>query len=224
MELIEKSYKVNIDGQWRINDLYIFSRNYEQVYYALFSLYEHDNDEIESSIKGAYAGFPWQGGYSAVNFYNQLKNTTPNQKRLQILTMQYASPGWVELSMIIGIAVSIKQIVGAITFTFKEVNSTYNEIYRGAKERELLKIKVEQTKNDHERKLLFTANFKKAEKTHLEFIEKENRRLAQILKIKDLNKIHEKTGSPLKTFKILLSLYRRVRSLSELEVQGKLKL
>lgn len=224
MFLVEENYKLNIDGSWDINDLYTFSRNYEQVYYAIYSLYPHDDEKIEKKIKGAYSSFPWQGGYSAVNFYDQLKYTTPSQKRLKILTMQYASPGWFELSIIIGVAVSIKQIVGAITFSIKEMNSTYNEIYRGAKERKLLKIQVEQTENEHQKKMAFEANFKKAEGENLKFIEEQNEKLARILKIEDVKKIHEKTGSPLKTLKILMSLYRRVRKLSELGAEGKLKL
>ena len=131
---------------------------------------------------------------------------------------------WFELSMIIGVAISIKQVVGAVTYSFKEINSTYNEIYRGAKERKLLKIQVGIASDDYERKKQFKENFKKEEEKNLHFIEFENKRLAKILHIENLSKIHEKTGSPLKTLKILMSLYRRVRNLSELEREGKLKL
>ncbi len=224
MDLEEGKYKVEIDGDWDINDLYIFSKNYEQVYYALFSLYTH-NEETERRIRGAYAGLPWQGGYSAVNFYEQLKYTTPHKNRPKIITMQYASPGWFELSMIIGVAVSIKQVVGAITFSLKEINSTYHRIYSDAKDRKLLRIKADQAvRNEDEKKKYFNQAFSEIENKNIDFIRKEVAVLASILKINDVESLHKKTGSPLRTLKILLSLYRRIRKLAEMEKDGKTRL
>ena len=105
------------------------------------------------------------------------------------------------------------------------MNSTYHKIYSNAQERKLLKIKVDQAITDKDEKdRVFKKNFAAMEKENIDFIRNEVSTLAKMLQIQNVDKIHEKTGSPLKTFKILLSLYRRVRNLAKMEKDGKTKL
>jgi hypothetical protein len=211
INLSEESYKIPMDGRWNLEDLYIFPHTYEQVYFLIYSLLPHDDEEIQEKIKYAYSAFPWQGGYSAVNFYNKLKFTTPKQNRPQVLTIQYASPGWIELSLIIGVAVSVQRIVIAVSASIREANSVYSEIHKGMSERKLLRIKIEKEELA-------------LEEQNAEYIQKTVERMVKLLGLKDIEQMHKKSGSPLKTLKILLSLYRRVRTLAEFQKNGKTKL
>lgn len=211
IDLTEENYKIHIDGKWNLEDLYVFPHTYEQVYFLIYSLLPHEDDEIQEKIKYAYSAFPWQGGYSAVNFYNKLKYTTPKRERPQVLSMQYASPGWIELSLIIGVAFAVERIVKAISSSIREANSVYHEIHVGMSKRKLLRIEAKKKEIE-------------LEEQHAEYIQKSANKMVQLLGLKDVQQMHQKSGSPLKTLKILLSLYRRVRTLAEFQGNGKTKL
>jgi len=211
MDLSESNYKISIDGRWDLEDLYVFPRSYGQVYFLVFSLLPHEDETIQEHIKFAYSRFPWRGGYSAVNFYNNLKYTTPKLHRPQVLSMQYASPGWIELRLINFVAHTVESIVKSIAESILHVNRVYNEIHKGLSERKLLRIDVKKKELE-------------LEMMHTDFIEKSATTMARLVGLEDLTQMHEKTGSPLKTLKILLSLYRRIRTLAEYQNKGKTKL
>jgi hypothetical protein len=58
----------------------------------------------------------------------------------------------------------------------------------------------------------------------MEYIQKSADSMVELLKLEDREQMDIKSGSPLKTLKILLSLYRRIRTLAEFERLGKTKL
>jgi len=211
MDLAESNYSINIDGRWDLEDLYVFPRSYEQVYFLVFSLLPHEDENIQERIKYAYSGFPWRGGYSAVNFYNNLKYTTPKLQRPQVLSIQYASPGWIELRLINFVAQTVEAIVKSIAESILHANRVYNEIHKGLSERKLLRIDVK--KKELELELM-----------HTEYIEQSANTMARLVGLENLTQMHEKTGSPLKTLKILLSLYRCIRTLAEYQNKGKTRL
>jgi hypothetical protein len=206
----EDGYKIPIDGKWDLEDLYRFPRAYEQLYYAMYSILPHKNEIIQDRIKIAYSTFPWQGGYSAVNFYNHLKYTIPKRDRPQILSLRYASLGWIELSAIVSVSGSIALVVRSISSSVNKANETYNNIHKGLSERKLLRIQVERAE------LELAAE-------HIKFIRHSNKELARIFEISGVEQINEKTGSELKTLKILLSMYRRFRVLCDFHLKGKAK-
>jgi len=91
------TYRIKLDGEWSLEDLYVFPRTYEQVYLLFYSL-SPDIVEIDlDRMEHAYSAFPWQGGYSAVDFYGQLKYSTRKQFRPEIESIEYHSPGHLDL-------------------------------------------------------------------------------------------------------------------------------
>jgi hypothetical protein len=208
MNLYESDYKIPIDGDWFLEDLYVFPKAYEQVYFLIFSLLPQEDEEIEERIKYAYSQFPWKGGYSAVNFYDKLKYTTSRVRRPKVISMQYASPGWIELSAILPIAVAVEKLIKSISNSICSTNRAYHEVYTGMQKRKLLRIEIKSKEIELEQK-------------HAEFIELQVKTMANILRLEDVDNIHEKSGSQLKSLKILLSLYRRVRTLAKFQINGK---
>lgn len=211
MDLTEANHKILIDGEWDLEDLYRFPRTYEQVYFLYYSLFPHEDDCIEGRIADAFRGYPWRGGYSAVNFYNRLKYLVPKKKRPQVISLQYASPGWIELSLVFAVAVTAERTIKAIATAIKEANCTYQQIYRAMQDRKLLQIEVKKKELE-------------LEKAHQKFIESSTHTMVTLLGLSSVDQINQKTGSPLKTLKILLSLYRRIRTLAEYQNKGKTKL
>lgn len=105
------TYTIDIGGEWSLEDLYVFPRTYEQVYFLIYSLLPAHYDLDVERIEHAYRAFPWQGGYSAVNFYNHLKYVTPPRERPQVILINYSSPGWLELGIILTVALNVERII-----------------------------------------------------------------------------------------------------------------
>ena len=142
-----KSYKIFIDKRWSLEDLYKFPRAYEQVYFAFEAVLPSPDEVTDERIERAFRAFPWQGGYSAVSFYNQLKYATPPKRRPLIQKMQYASPGYIELLLNLPLAVQIAGVVGSVAASIGACNKTYNAIHTDLQKRKLLRMDVEGSKN-----------------------------------------------------------------------------
>ena len=203
-----ETYKINIDERWTLEDLYVFSRTYEQVYFLTYSLFPELPDTAVDRVARAYQAFPWKGGYSAVNFYNQLKYAVPPAKRPKVVAIQYASPGFIELALIVAVSAAISRIVRHFTGSIREMNATYNEIMSDLQKRKLLRLEVKQ-------KELELSQAQSA------VIEQHADQMAQLLGFQGHAQLTERTGHPYITLKILLSYYRRLRKLAEFRAKGK---
>lgn len=204
-------YNIPIDGRWSLEDLYRFPRAFEQVYFAFEAISPTDTLESEQRISRAFAAFPWQGGYSAVSFYNQLKYATPVAQRPTVTRIQYASPGVIELYLNVDLAILIGSVVTAIAGSIGVCNKVYNSIHSDLQNRKLLRLEVERKKLELAR-------------DELKIVLEMSETLAQMLELPSAKFLHERTNDPLKSLKILLSVYRRVRTLAEFKLKGKANL
>lgn len=217
---MKKEYQIKIDGEWTLEDWYAFPHTYSQVYGFVYSLFEIRKylevdwdefaEEIDERILFTYTSQPWRGGYSAVNFYNYLKNLVPPHHRPRIKAVHYESPGFIKLVLFVPAAKAIKEIVQTFCDAGKSINSLYNEIYKGMYERKLLKLDVKKKELE----------LKEAD---LKFIESSTKSLARLMGFKSTRQLHQATRNPLTSLKILLSFYRRIRTLAEYTKKGKSK-
>lgn len=203
-------YEIPIGGKWSLEDLYVFPRAYEQCYFLYLGLLPDVWDADQERIAHAYSAFPWQGGYSAVGFYNQLKWAVPRGKRPRVIRIEYASPGLIELALLLAVAKIIERIVHSLCSSAKELNATYTEVYRDLHERKLLKVRTE----DEIRSL---------SPSERRVVNQHAGTMALVLNV-DVNALDEMTGSSFKSLKILLSLFRRLKRLAEFQRMGKINL
>jgi hypothetical protein len=166
---------------------------------------------FEDRVESAFRAHPWRGGFSAVNFYDQLGYLVPSRDRPKIHSIRYASPGWLELTLAVAIAANIEKLVEAFTKSGKLLNSLYKDIYKGLHQRRLMSIKVKRQEIALRR-------------DQIRFAQESAKALSQLLDFKHLNDLDNLTRNPLGTLKILLSLYRRVRLLAKYESKGKANL
>ena len=208
-----ENIKLYIDGRWELTDLNVLTRVYIQVYGLLYSLDVAD-DYIEEEIQYIYGKYPWRGGYSAVNFYQNLFSKMPREYRPKIKSIQYASPGFIELSQLVEVAKDISLIVGYVSAALLAGNKTYSTIQKGIRERKLSKIDL----RSEELKLL---------EKERDFIHKSVNDIAQIMGVRKetLAKLYFRAeNNELAVLKILSSLYRRARDLAKLQNTQKLNL
>jgi hypothetical protein len=207
-----ETYRISIDGDWTLEDWYVFPRTLSQVYAFLYSMTavseSKEEPDEDDHLYITYTAHPWRGGYSAVNFYNYLQNLVPGPLRPRVVSAQFSSPGWFELGLAVAVALSIKRIVKAFCDAGREINSLYNEIYNGLQERKLLSISVKRKELQLEREVV-------------EFIDLSMKCLARMMGFEGVRELYKVTPNPLAAVKILLSFYRRVGTLAEYQQKGK---
>jgi hypothetical protein len=204
-------HQIPIGGKWTLEDLYTFPHTYEQCYFMYLALTPRTAEFEDERVLYAYEAFPWQGGYSAVDFYNQLKYAVPRQRRPRIVRIRYSSPGFIELGgLSVAVALGLEKVVKNICNSAKMISGTYTAIYRDMQKRKLLRIRT-----DNEiRKLT-------REERHI--VKEHADNLARVLDV-DPDVLTERTGSSYKSLKILMSLFRRVRVLVGFQNSGRLRL
>ena len=101
-----------MDERWEIRDLYFFPHRYSEVYSFLFALHEARFGR-GSRFSETFRRYPWRGGYSAVNFYDDLYESIPHTDRPIINKIQYSSPGYIEPGAAIVIVTQIDHILQA---------------------------------------------------------------------------------------------------------------
>jgi hypothetical protein len=120
-------YRINLNEEWSLEDLYKFPRLYEQLYYFYLSL---DLAYVDlERVSRAYELFPWQGGYSAVDFFEQLKYASKPKARPSIVAIRKESPGYLDLNVLGLTAVTLSFAINRLCATINKANDTYQNIY-----------------------------------------------------------------------------------------------
>lgn len=205
----QEKYRISLNNEWTLRDLSEFPRVYSQVYSFLYSLQAPLADLYDlEKLRDAFTTYPWQGGYSTVGFYNSIQAFIHPDHKPEILSIQYASPGWIDLQLFNPTAFSIETIVLSLVRSEDELRSHYRNVYRELRERKLIK---------------FSVKLKEARlnKENVEFINESTRRLVELMGFEYLDRINELADNPLTILKILLSFYRRVMKLAQYQQDGK---
>ena len=203
------SYRIKMDGTWRFDDLYGFSRVYSQLYAFQYSFEQQTvSEDTFWWFSDPYVAHPWVGGYDAVNFYKQLEKRVPPRHRPTLLRMHYASPGWMDLGLSLVVAECIRKVVHRYIDTASALNRLYNEIQKGVQERKLMKISVKRSEL-------------RLNRDRMQFIEDCSEKLSGHLEFEHKQELDVLTGNALTTLKILQSHFRRIKKLSEYETSGK---
>jgi len=208
-----ENIKLHIDGRWELTDLNLLTRVYIQIYGLIYSLDVAD-DYLDEEIQYIYGKYPWKGGFSAVNFYQNLFSKMPRKYRPEIKSFQYASPGFMELSQLVDVAKDISLIVGYVSAALLAGNKTYSSIQKGIRERKLSKVDL----RSEELKLL---------EQERDFIHKSVNDIAKVMGVRKetLAKLYLRAeNNELAVLKILSSLYRRARDLAKLQNKQQLNL
>jgi hypothetical protein len=205
-----------LDKDWEMQELASLSKLYTQCYSLVYSLSGFKIDSTDEVVidwfQGAYAKYPWRGGFSTVNFYHALYKKLPYEARPQIKKIQYASPGYILLEEAILVAGMLATIVGSVTLSIDKIHDTYNKIQKGLSERKLTKLEVQL--KDLE-----------LDSAKLDYVRKSKSELIELMAIPEemqaeLSRRSE--GNDLMELKILMSFHRRIEPIAKLQEEGKL--
>ena len=204
--------KVTLDGRWNLEELSEATRDYTQLYGFAYSLLSDLPTARREEIDYIYGKFPWRGGYSTVNFFNQLFHKIPPNLRPEVERIQYASPGFIELSELLLVAVTVAGIVKAVCSAIGNAHDIYRKIQKGSVEHELAKINLTKEQLDLTQKQL----------TFSESASKSLVKLFGLTKAQDRLLDQKVQGNQIMKLKILLSVFRRVEPLAKRQSEGKI--
>lgn len=208
-----KTTQLELDGRWALEELSDTTKDYIQLYGFAYSLVPDLPTARREEIDYIYGKFPWRGGYSTVNFFNQLFHKIPPKLRPEVQRIQYASPGFIELTELLAVAVTVAGIVTTVCKSLSSVHELYRSIQKASVDHELSKINL--AKEDLDLTL-----------RQITFCEKSSKSLVKAFGLTEEQEqlIDQKVlGNPVMKLKILLSVFRRVEPLAKKQAEGKLK-
>lgn len=214
MTLHTKTTWLRLDGSWGLEELSDTVKDYIQLYGFAYSLDPDLPVARRDEVKYIYDKFPWRGGYSTVNFFNQLFHKIPQQLRPEVKRIQYASPGFIELTEIVYVALTVATLVKTVCSSIDTAHDTYRKIQKGSFEHNLSKI-------------VLASKELELTKKQIAFCENSSKSVAQLIGLTDTQKqLIEKRvqDNPVMKLKMLLSVYRRIHSLAKKQYERKLKI
>ena len=205
------SHRLEMDGDWGLLELSGFGRQYVQLYSFLYVLESTGAEpEPDEATLHPFRAFPWAGGWSAVDFFDSLRVAVPPTHRPRIASIRYSSPGYIELTLAVAVALNLRKIVDHVCSSVERIHDTYNALYRGAQERKLLKLDVRR------RQLVL-------DREQLQFAEEATNALLRMMNLGPLSAFFRLTANPVARMKILLAVYRRLRRLVKLRNSGQIR-
>jgi len=208
--------KVRLDGRWNLEELSEATKDYTQLYGFAYSLLSDLPTTSREEIDYIYGKFPWRGGYSTVNFFNQLFHKIPPKLRPEVERIQYASPGFIELSELLLVAASVAGIVQSVCAAIDSAHKTYRKIQKGSVDHKLAKINLTKEQLDlTQRQITFCEIASKSLVNLLGLTEAQEQLLDQKV---------QGQGREIMKLKILLSVFRRVEPLAKKQSKGKIEI
>ncbi len=118
-----------IDGEWEMPEFGQFYQKYSDVY-AFFASTKNWADpnrpaDLKARVAQAFRTKPFQGGFSYVHFFHGLNDNLPRDERTSLDSIQYASPGTVNIT---GDATLFDEVERLVT-TYLELRYEIREVY-----------------------------------------------------------------------------------------------
>ncbi|WP_276641237.1 hypothetical protein [Siccibacter turicensis] len=204
---------IRLDQRWELQDFAVLTKEYLQLYGIFYALSLRKSETKESMHRSGYAAMPWEGGHSVVNFIRSVYSFIPEEKRPIVREIKYASPGFIELSVVVDVALQIAAIVSSMSGSILAVNKAYHTVMRDYRRREWAKLKSDKLRlqnNEREIKLIIKAA--KLLKDEMGIDDEQHKALMLLAGSDELVQL-----------KMLLAIYRRALPLAELEESGKAK-
>jgi hypothetical protein len=197
-----------LDKRWKLEDFSVLTKEYMQLYgfyYVLRAIEENKLSNLE------FERMPWLGGGSVVGFFSILGKFVEPSANPEVKRIQYASPGFIELTLIVEVAKDIGIIVSALSGSVASIAGTYHLIHSQYHKRKLTQLKIK----DLEALLL---------REEIEFVKQSVQELHEGFKLtsSQINALHKLSkGDELVQLKMLLALYRRATPIADLQSKNK---
>jgi len=217
-ELLEipAEFDLSIDGNWYLQDLFQVPKLFTQLYSFMYTLQYLGKPAVQENAQRIFTTYPWRGGFSSVNFYRDLNAVIPSLHEPKVNSINYASPGKIELELLTGVSASLTRLIKGISEndeTIRDVIGRANSFLRG---HNLSRLEGVETAEQFERML--TRDTRRALRGYLD-------ELTSAMGMDEYREpVQELSQSDLVAIKMFKSFYNRVEKLARFHRSGLLKL
>lgn len=123
------TYDLLLDGDdIYMDDLAIIPKTFQQLYSFHYGLSHLDREAIKNKLTQSLTR--WTGGFTAVHLFSGLKNLIPSIHKARVKELKYASPGFIKMNLIEGIAKEISVVFENYLKNQDETEKLYKAIYK----------------------------------------------------------------------------------------------
>lgn len=130
----EDEQTLYIDGEWEMPELGRFQSRYSDVYSFVCAMEnwsdQNESESLKRKIREIFLDRPFKGGFSYVHFYDDLAEIVPRSERLGLESINYASPGEVNIVGDQHLLKSVEQMITNFIKNRSNLKIMYNEIYK----------------------------------------------------------------------------------------------
>ncbi|MCU6498912.1 hypothetical protein LPN04_14030 [Rugamonas sp. A1-17] len=209
--LISELYVIDIDKRWFFDEFSQFEKLFTQLYSFVYTVDNAGGIVSSERVQSAFSQYPWRGGFSAVNFYQDLRKTVPSLHEPEVKFIEYHSPGEIKLELLAPVAEATGRILNAIFDNRVALKGIYNDAHSYLRNSGLLKIDGPADAPVH-----LTDVTKNRILEYFQILAREMNLVGYA------DSIWELSQNPLIAIKILLSFYRRAEKLNRFQEVGKL--
>lgn len=202
-----------VDGAWNLSDFSNFYGKLSDIY-SFFGGLKNWSDEnlaidARRRVRSAFE-HPWRGGFSYVAFFDDLFASQPISDRLGVHSIQYASPGHVDVDGREDVFSDLRDALQEYGKNSIENKKLYNDIYKNLSQGGFLRLDGRNFLNDSPEADLF-----------MEFAAS----LSNCIKFSELESLYILCeNNALVTLKIILAINRRVDALFSFFAEGRAKI
>jgi len=205
-------FTIGMDGQWDIDDLTQFGESFRETY-AYFYFVHPDTKKDRDRIRLLFTRYFWSGEYKGSAFAKYLYYNIPDESRLQIASIRYASPGAMELMGYVAALLMIAKCTSMWAKAGTDVLELLERIGEFFKKKKLDRPMRNFNLDDIRGMDIDTARGLLGEMgKYLGFSQKQVEHLVDL------------TGNPISALRLMVALANESKKVSEMIEHGKLKL
>lgn len=147
-----KTYRILLGGKWSLEDLMVFSRIYFQNYSFLYCLETRAIGISSDKIAPVLNDYELRSGSHYASIYEIFRNHIDKIDLPQIKSIQYASPGWLDLALNPEVATQFAKVIGiylgtpvAVAQTYKHLHKIYTDLDKRRKKTKIQSLKLQRT-------------------------------------------------------------------------------
>jgi len=210
-ELSTEKEKLNLAGQWELQDFGSFQQKFTDVYSfsALLKQWVTGamSAEQKAKVLKSFLGKPLRGGSSYGSLFSELENFIPRQERIHLGAIKKASPGWMEMRGSTSHFEEVEEYISYYLANRSKSDEAYAALYQFLQNGKFLRLNVEQFAEDNPTRVEISAL---------------TACLADAMGMDDLGEIRALCDeNSLASAKVVLALHRRISGTALFFAQGR---
>ncbi len=205
-------YSLNLNGNWFLEDWSRAPKLFIQIYSLVYALKYLGKTSVNDSARRLFSQFPWKGNFSPMHFYNGLNSVIPSLHEPKIASINYNSPGTIELELLSDVSEIASEIVNNMGKKREKVALKTSEI------KKFLKEKNYSTMREYE-------ELPSLPREHKRVLRKHSEELLSLLAMKRYSEdIFDLSSNELIATKICLSICSRLEKIDAYRSSGLLEI